>query len=716
MHGPLARIELGESNVQGIDYAYTLQGWLKSINSGIHNPNYDMGQDGKSTTPVNLFARDAYAFSLGYFYPDMMTISGDIAEITNNPTSGFSFGVESYSADGSQGLYNGNIRHSVLAMDSVNNQYLGYVYKYDQLNRYIGQLAFNNVDTLDKEWDNTGSIEDYKEGVQYDPNGNITNYLRHGTTANADSLSMDSLTYHYTAGTNQLVSISDTVSSSNYNIDLDDGASYQYDANGNLISDFAELCDMQWNNAGKLEHLFKYSPDFTINYSYDPFGNRIGAESIDNNTYASMYTFYVRDAQGNIMATYTSKDYDSLKLNELNIYGSSRLGVLRANQLINCIGCTISSSNPNSNWLGKKLYELTNHLGNVLATVTDKKISFDNNIDNLADWYLPEIASANDYYPFGMLQPERKFNAGEYRFGFNGQEEADDISEIGSHTTALFWEYDTRLGRRWNLDPKPNIAISSYSSFTDNPVFFNDILGDSAAVFKPNGSFWKFINDGESKWSGIYYQNSEITGSKIVNGVKTEYYKYSNPLHLEFNDPTVDILAIKNSIGHSGNVGISRIEVLSNKLIDNMLNESNVRSYEAQTYPIRFANQEGRQGRMDYGHKGIISGELNQNTFYLRDGIAYNVGDIGNYIWGYGMAELGISLSTASIGAHINNIKNGNSDLSELYDFGPGTYGKPGFFDSSNDQWSIIRGYKSNPKGKSNIENELKNWPKYNPK
>ena len=31
-HGPLARVELGEDNVQGLDYYYTLQGWLKGIN------------------------------------------------------------------------------------------------------------------------------------------------------------------------------------------------------------------------------------------------------------------------------------------------------------------------------------------------------------------------------------------------------------------------------------------------------------------------------------------------------------------------------------------------------------------------------------------------------------------------------------------------------------------------------------------------------------
>ena len=32
-HGPLERLELGEQQVQGMDYAYTLQGWTKGVNS-----------------------------------------------------------------------------------------------------------------------------------------------------------------------------------------------------------------------------------------------------------------------------------------------------------------------------------------------------------------------------------------------------------------------------------------------------------------------------------------------------------------------------------------------------------------------------------------------------------------------------------------------------------------------------------------------------------
>jgi hypothetical protein len=63
------------------------------------------------------------------------------------------------------------------------------------------------------------------------------------------------------------------------------------------------------------------------------------------------------------------------------------------------------------------------------------------------------------------------------KYGFNGQEKCPEIAE--GHTTALFWEYDSRLGRRWNLDPKPNPSISQYATFENNPIKFSDVLGDT---------------------------------------------------------------------------------------------------------------------------------------------------------------------------------------------------------------------------------------------
>jgi GH24 family phage-related lysozyme (muramidase) len=65
-----------------------------------------------------------------------------------------------------------------------------------------------------------------------------------------------------------------------------------------------------------------------------------------------------------------------------------------------------------------------------------------------------------------------------YLFGFNTQEKVDEIAGAGNHNTAKFWEYDTRLGRRWNLDPKSQVGISEYAAFMNNPISVKDVLGD----------------------------------------------------------------------------------------------------------------------------------------------------------------------------------------------------------------------------------------------
>jgi hypothetical protein len=65
-----------------------------------------------------------------------------------------------------------------------------------------------------------------------------------------------------------------------------------------------------------------------------------------------------------------------------------------------------------------------------------------------------------------------------YRYGFNGQEMDNEISGIsGGHTTAEFWEYDTRLGRRWNRDPVVKPWEAPFATFGNNPIVYSDPYG-----------------------------------------------------------------------------------------------------------------------------------------------------------------------------------------------------------------------------------------------
>jgi hypothetical protein len=144
--------------------------------------------------------------------------------------------------------------------------------------------------------------------------------------------------------------------------------------------------------------------------------------------------------------------------------------------------------------------------------------------------------SANDYFPGGMQQPGRTYQAGSnsYRFGFNSHEKSNEIAGEGNHTTALFGEYDTRIVRRWNPDPKPNVGLSIYSVFSNNPIWHSDILLDTptvkeAALMSKLAYGDKLSKDDQSAFnrSGWALSNkvSGIEYSKDKSGFKSALYE-----------------------------------------------------------------------------------------------------------------------------------------------------------------------------------------------
>lgn len=65
---------------------------------------------------------------------------------------------------------------------------------------------------------------------------------------------------------------------------------------------------------------------------------------------------------------------------------------------------------------GNKFFELSNHMGNVLVTVSDRKIGIDIGSEGIIDSYVSDVVTANDYCPFGMMMPGRKYT-GEVAMG-----------------------------------------------------------------------------------------------------------------------------------------------------------------------------------------------------------------------------------------------------------------------------------------------------------
>ncbi len=316
-----------------------------------------------------------------------------------------------------------------------------YNYGYDQLNRISSMDAWA---TNGKFQPGTSALLDYAERYTYDPNGNILTLNRTGDSVHSATAQ---LSYHYlyaktgggtgeyvpgsapTSGvahlTNQLSSIGVTSSggASNPNELANQSAfNYQYNEIGQLTKDTAQrISHVVWNVYGKILSLSDSGN--TISFTYDAAGNRI------SKTANRIATWYVRDAQGNVMSVYTqgnsAVNSGALTQSEAHLYGSSRLGLL--NLSVNCISLFLPDTG--SLVRGNKLFELTNHLGNVLETISDKKIQHTTD-NSTVDYYLADVIGANDYYSFGMLMPGRGYAVGSsenYRYGFNGKEQDPEV-------------------------------------------------------------------------------------------------------------------------------------------------------------------------------------------------------------------------------------------------------------------------------------------------
>lgn len=553
-HGPLARLLLGDKNVQGLDYAYTLQGWLKGVNSNVLSPGFDMGNDGDINNPATAkTARDAYGFGLNYYH-------GDGANISGRNIFAATYGY--LPAGQHRNLYNGNIASMAVNIGKFNStgsagdSALVYNYKYDQLNRIVAMDAWRGLNTTNNTWGNGfAQLDVYKERVRYDANGNILKYLRHGNKTGTPV--MDSLHYKYTYASgklqnNRLNWVSDNVADAAYADDIDNqsAGNYTYDAIGNLMSDAKDsISNIQWNVYGKIMEIQRIPsaarPVSNIRYSYDAAGNRIGKRVAKYNSTAVDYTWYVRDASGKVMGTYgytstSSNDLNGANLmqNEVYLYGSSRLGALAVNRNVEDTLQPRDSSLSLALGLGSlikrpfvrgiKQYELSNHLGNVLVTVSDRKLGVDDGTydsssvtgllekingtkDGKVDWYVADVLTAGDYYPFGMGMSGRKFSAGgKYRYGFNGKEED---YEIEGQEDYGFRIYDKRLVRFKSTDPltKKYPELTPYQFASNTPIQAIDL--DGLEAFFVHGT-----NSSSKRWTETLTAKKAVqTLIKITN-------------------------------------------------------------------------------------------------------------------------------------------------------------------------------------------------------
>lgn len=491
-HGPLARLELGEELVQGLDYAYTIHGWPKGINSDSLSRERDIGKDGTADIPP-----DAFGLSLGYYPGDYRSIAAAPvnlrfhADTATGPLAG-------------AGLFNGNISHIVTALSGLlpEQRIHASKYRYDQLGWLRGMTAVRELNEGRNDWASAREVPDYAETYTYDPNGNIMTVTRNGVGARR----IDDLEYHYDeSGTNRLSYVADRAGTSGPDLPNQSPANYAYDPAGRMTRDQAAgIRAIRWTATNKVRRVQK--GDTAIDFAYDSGGHRAMKRASDRTTW------YVRDATGKILATYAQRGSE-LTWDTSPMYGAGRLGMIVASRSLTG-GAAITSLHDR----GTRRYELAGHTGNVLATIADRKAP-SATADGTGAVLRASVLDTQDYYPFGMMMPGRTSASESYRFGFQGMERDDDWTGQGNSYTTEFRQYDTRLGRWLSTDPVENPGSSPYASMANSPLIATDKGGDvvdfSAALEAGRHSEINDLLEQLEEFSGLALRISE-TGTLEV--------------------------------------------------------------------------------------------------------------------------------------------------------------------------------------------------------
>jgi RHS repeat-associated protein len=326
LHGPLKRVQIA-GDLQGVDYAYTIQGALKSINHV--NQSLEPGHDSPGTNGVY---KDLFALTLDYFRGDYRSRSLNTAP----PTAG---------GPSAPTRYDGTIQGATWRTAASPDLHR-VTYTYDEKS----QLQ----DAQHGQWQwqqnsksyllNAASTATMREGgISYDPNGNIQTLQRTGQT----SALTDEFRYRYKPNTNQLQAVH-PAGSPNAPAILD----YDYDELGQLTRQRDEqgqryfTYDVTGKTTGVYLDAAHTQP--VVAYAYDDRGFRVRQTVYPTTGAPAHVTTYVRDVAGNLLALYEQDTPTSVaQRSEVPLYGSGRLGTF------------MSLANGTTDYR----YELTDHLG-----------------------------------------------------------------------------------------------------------------------------------------------------------------------------------------------------------------------------------------------------------------------------------------------------------------------------------------------------------------
>lgn len=473
-HGPLKRAEIGDG-LQGLDYVYTVNGWLKSINGpemdrenpSLNEINNDPGKDGYE----GLHFKDMFGLALDYFYNDY----------TRDGTY-----IQSDGSNMSANQYNGILKaqrwqtRTTFGGLTYANAHLIYNYQYDkqyQLTKAIfGQIVSNGSQNLPQptalSYMQETLVNDYMvDNITYDYNGNLTHLKRKAYGSNDPVI--DDLTYYYESCNNRLTGVTDAIAAQPFGQlefkpgQSSSGGNYLYNELGELVSETSDNKKYEYNVNGNITVIRKKSDNSLIaEYKYDESGMRVEKFDYINNK----RTLYVRDMSGQVVAT-----FDKVGTGNTNSYGVPTQWNIYAHNRIGVLDKTAG--------IESYIYELTDHLGNVRTTFKKSVYStistdYDNNLNPNWFEYGPGITSSFYSSP---SPPNNNFVWTQGAGSIVGSGPGSKFLRVkyGDNISVAYtgyWEFGA-------VPPNVGMRISLVDK-NGQPFYYSVIMGNMAAIYQ----------------------------------------------------------------------------------------------------------------------------------------------------------------------------------------------------------------------------------------
>ena len=267
-------------------------------------------------------------------------------------------------------------------------------------------------------------------------------------------------------------------------------------------------------------------------------------------------------------------------------------------------------------------YSVCDYLGSVRASFSSNDI-----VNSI---------SLTEYTPYGEV--EEQYNASSGRLKYIGKER-DQESGDANHGVR---QYSQRDGRFYCPDALWEIAYSQspYHYASNNPITKLDPSGLIDYIYNENGAFSHTEND----WGFFDFLHSDSYYVQLGDGTRLE----ANSKETVTEKPWTSVWADWGTHEDGYNARVAHALSSHNNMFDSpLLQGLNLPSN------LLYALEQSKAGGLIDQKQFLLEDENKiPHMLYVKDGIAYNWREAGNYVWGGVMATLDIPWQMAYMGAH----------------------------------------------------------------